>query len=259
MAMGLMGMIVVHPRNPRPDERVDRDYVIMLGEWKIVPGAAKPDPNEMTDFNILTMNAKSFPGTAPLVAKTGERVRIRFGNLSAMDHHPIHLHGYYFKVVATDGGRLPSSAQWPETTVLVPTGSTRDVEFVADEPGDWAMHCHMTHHVMNQMGHELPNMIGVDMGDTEKKARHVLPGYMAMGKDGMGDMAEMGMAIPKNSIPMVGAKGPFDYITMGGMFTIVKVRDELEEGKDPGWFDNPPGTVADVASAAELARDGIEV
>jgi FtsP/CotA-like multicopper oxidase with cupredoxin domain len=259
MAMGMLGMIVVHPRNPRADERVDRDFVIMLSEWKIAPGSAKPDPNEMTDFNILTMNAKAYPGTTPLVVKTGERVRIRFGNLSAMDHHPIHLHGYYWKLVATDGGRIPNSAQWPETTVLVATGSTRDVEFVADAPGDWAMHCHMTHHVMNQMGHELPNMIGVDASDVEKKVRHVMPGYMAMGKDGMGDMALMGMKIPENSIPMVGAKGPFDYITMGGMFTILKVRDEIEEGKDPGWYVHPPGTVAEAATASDLARDGIVV
>jgi FtsP/CotA-like multicopper oxidase with cupredoxin domain len=260
MAMGMMGMIVVHPRRPPPGYRVDRDFVIMLSEWKVVPGARRPDPNEMTDFNVLTMNAKAFPGTAPLVCRKGDRVRIRFGNLSAMDHHPIHLHGYYFKVVATDGGALPPAAQWPETTVLVAVGSTRDVEFVADEPGDWAMHCHMTHHVMNQMGHDLPNMIGVDTGKVGARAGGLVPGYMPMGQHGMGDMAEMGMPVPKNSIPMVGARGPFDYITMGGMFTIVKVRDEDvgSENKDPGWYQYPPGTVAELARKEDLARDGIK-
>jgi FtsP/CotA-like multicopper oxidase with cupredoxin domain len=259
MAMGLMGMIVVHPRNPSADDRVDRDFVIMLSEWKIVPGAKRPDPNEMTDFNVLTMNAKAFPGTAPLVVRKGDRVRIRFGNLGAMDHHPIHLHGYYFKVTATDGGAIPRGAQWPETTVLVSVGSTRDIEFIADEPGDWAMHCHMTHHVMNQMGHDLPNMLGVETRDLEKRARHVMPGYMAMGQHGMGAMAEMDMAVPDNSIPMLGARGPFDAITMGGMFTIVKVRDEDvgRKNEDPGWYANPPGTVADVASKEELRRDDI--
>jgi hypothetical protein len=261
MALGMMGMIVVHPRRPPAGHRVDRDFVIMLSEWKIVPGAKRPDPNEMTDFNVLTMNAKAYPGTAPLVCRKGERVRIRFGNLSAMDHHPIHLHGYYFKVVATDGGALPVSAQWPETTVLVSVGSTRDVEFVADEPGDWAMHCHMTHHVMNQMGHDLPNMIGVDTSKVGSRAGRLVPGYMPMGQHGMGDMAEMGMPVPKNSIPMVGAKGPFDYITMGGMFTIVKVRDEDigDENKDPGWYKHPPGTVATVAKKEDMDRDGIKV
>jgi len=264
MAMGMMGMIVVHPRRPPAGYRVDRDFVIMLSEWKIVPGAKRPDPNEMTDFNVLTMNAKAFPGTAPLVCRKGDRVRIRFGNLSAMDHHPIHLHGYYFKVVATDGGALPVSAQWPETTVLVAVGTTRDVEFVADEPGDWAMHCHMTHHVMNQMGHDLPNMIGVDTSKVAGRAGQLVPGYMPMGQHGMGDMgqmAEMGMPVPKNSIPMVGARGPFDYITMGGMFTIVKVRDEDigDENKDPGWYKYPPGTVADRARKEDMDRDGIKV
>ncbi len=259
MAMGLMGMIVVHPRTPPPGHRVDRDFVIMLSEWKIAPGTSRPDPNEMSDFNILTMNAKTFPGTVPLVCKTGDRVRIRFGNLSAMDHHPIHLHGYHFKVVATDGGRIPAAARWPQTTVLVPTGSTREVELVTDEPGDWAMHCHMSHHVMNQMGHELPNMIGVEPGDVDAKANQVVPGYMTMGQHGMGDMATMGMRVPSNSIPMVGAKGPHDYITMGGMFTVVKVRDELQGHDDPGWYDNPPGTQADVATTEDLARDGIDV
>lgn len=258
MALGLMGMIVVHPRRPAPAYRVDRDFVIMLSEWAIRPGTSRPDPNEMTDFNVLTMNAKAFPGTSPLVCQRGDRVRIRFGNLSAMDHHPIHLHGYHFRVVASDGGRIPASAQRPDTTVLVPTGATRDIEFVADAPGDWALHCHMTHHVMNQMGHDMPNMIGVKPGKLDQRVRPLLPGYMTMGQTGMAEMGEMGMPVPQNSIPMVGAKGPFDYITMGGMFTILKVREELANpNADPGWYRHPPGTVAGKARPEDLTRDGI--
>jgi FtsP/CotA-like multicopper oxidase with cupredoxin domain len=259
MAMGLMGMIVVHPRRPSADHRVDRDFVIMLGEWKIVPGTGRPDPNEMTDFNVLTMNARAFPGTAPLVCRTGDRIRIRFGNLSAMDHHPIHLHGFWFKIVGTDGGAIPPAAQWPETTVLVPTGSTRDIELVVDEPGDWAMHCHMTHHVMNQMGHRIPNLIGVDPGDLDRRGAHVVPGYMTMGQHGMGDMGRMKMKVSGNSIPMVGAEGPHDYITMGGMFTLLKVRDQIEGDGDPGWYRHPPGTMATVADPEALRRDGVDV
>jgi len=258
MALGMMGMIVVHPRRPSPSYRVDRDFAIMLSEWKITPGVSRPDPNEMADFNVLTMNAKVFPATQALVCKTGDRVRIRLGNLSAMDHHPIHLHGHYFKVTATDGGTLPSEAQWPETTVLVPVGSTRDIELVTDAPGDWAIHCHMTHHVMNQMGHGIPNSIGVEPGKLDRNMRRLLPGYMTMGQTGMGDMGDMGMPVPKNSIPMAGDKGPFDYITMGGMFTLVKVRDQVDSyEKDPGWYTQPAGTQATVADPSELQRDGI--
>jgi hypothetical protein len=209
----------------------------------------------MTDFNVLTFNARAFPGTAPLVAKYGDRVRIRFGNLSPMEHHPIHLHGYYWKVTEMDGLPVSELAQQPGNTVLVAVGQTRVVEFVADNPGDWAMHCHMTHHTMNQMGHNAPNLIGVRPGDLAKRVSALLPGYMTMGESGMGDMGEMGMPVPRNSIPMLGAQGKHGYIDMGGMFTIVKVRENLTNYDDPGWYENPPGTLAGLASNEELQRD----
>jgi manganese oxidase len=262
MGMGMVGMFVIHPRSA-PADRPDRDFALLLHEWAIEVGAERPDPNEMTDFNVLTINARAFPGTHPLVAKLGDKVRIRIGNLSAMDHHPIHLHGYYFKVTETDGGRIPDAGQWPETTVLVAVGTTRTVEFVADNPGDWAIHCHMTHHVMNQMGHGFPNMIGVDPAGLDEKIQPLLPAYMTMGQEGMGDMAEHieagHMKVPPNSIPMIGGMGPLDYITMGGMFTILKVRESLPKGydQDPGWYDNPPGTLASLAPAEVLRRNGI--
>jgi len=257
IALGMTGMIVVHPRRVPRGRRPARDYAIMLHEWQVPIGAARPNPLAMSDFNVLTMNAKAFPGTEPLVAETGELVRVRFGNLSPMEHHPIHLHGHSFKVVETDGGPVPQGAQWPETTVLVPVGSARAIEFAAN-PGDWAFHCHMTHHIMNQMGHDAENAVGAELGDVAKKTRPLLPGYMAMGTEGMSGMGEMKMPVPKNSIPMLGGPGPFDYIDMGGMFTILKVRDKLDGTGDPGWYQHPKGTVADIATAAELRADGIE-
>ncbi|HVZ36438.1 MAG TPA: copper oxidase, partial [Polyangiaceae bacterium] len=259
MALGLMGMIVVHPRRPAPSYRVDRDFVILLGEWRIVPGTSRPDPNEMSEFNVLTMNAKAFPATAPLVCRKGDRVRIRLGNLSAMDHHPIHIHGHYFKVAATDGGVIPAEAQWPEATVLVPVGATRDIEFIADAPGDWPLHCHMTHHVMNQMGHGIPNLIGVDSSKLDRRMAPLLPAYMTMGQTGMGEMGQMQMRVPKNSIPMLGGAGPHGYITMGGMFTLIKIREHWAGDGDPGWYESPPGTRAQPAQPEDLARDGILV
>ena len=259
MAMGMVGLFVIHPRGVLVEQRPERDFALLLHEWAIKPGTATPDPNVMSDFNVLTINAKAFPGTAPLVARRGQRVRIRLGNLGPMDHHPIHLHGYDFTVTNTDGGDVPPSAQRPEATVLVPVGSTRTVDFVANEPGDWAMHCHMTHHVMNQMGHDIPNTIGVDPRAIDEKFRPLLPAYMTMGQEGMGEMhLHKGMAMPPNSIPMVGAQGPFDYITMGGMFTILKVRENIQNYDDPGWYVHPPGTVASPATADELRRDGID-
>jgi FtsP/CotA-like multicopper oxidase with cupredoxin domain len=258
MALGLMGLFIIHPKSP-PNPPPDRDFAIMLSEWKIVPGASRPDPNEMTDFNIFTMNAKAFPATAPLVVKRGDRVRIRLANLSASDHHPIHLHGHSFKVTETDGGQIPESAQQIAATLLVSVGSTRTIDFVADAPGDWPFHCHMTHHTMNQMGHRFPNLIGINTVGLDQQLRKLLPGYMTMGDAGMGDMGEMGMPNPKNSIPMTGGDGQFGYISMGGMFTVLKVREGITSYEDPGWYHNPPGTVADTASDADLKRDGIRM
>ena len=256
MALGLMGMIVVHPREPQ-GPLPDRDYVYMLGEWAMDPGVWRPDPNEMKDFNILTLNARAFPGTSPMIARTGERVRIRIGNLSAMDHHPIHLHGYAFEVIETDGGQVPPSARWPETTVLVPTGSVRVVEFVANEPGDWAIHCHMTHHIMNQMGHGVPNTIGVDVTQFDMRLMEHVPEMNEIMEAMMS--GEDGDKPPPNGIPMIGGTGPNGYITMGGMFTTLRVRDDLPAQGDVGWYDAPPDTVASPATDDELRRDGVEV
>ncbi len=258
-AMGLIGSFIVHPRNPAADERVDRDFTLLMSEWSVEPGARRPNPMEMTDFNILTFNGRAFPGTDPLVVKTGERVRIRLGNLSAMDHHPIHLHGFRFKITATDGEKIPKSAQWPETTTLVAVGQTRDIEFVADAPGDWIMHCHMTHHIMNQMGHDLPNLLGIDPKKFDGKVQSLVPGYMTMGQKGMSGMSGMKMPTTANSVAMKSTPGPFAKLSMGGMFTILKVRDELSSYDDPGWYEHPPGTVAEAATADELKRDGIKL
>jgi hypothetical protein len=158
-----------------------------------------------------------------------------------MDHHPMHLHGYQFRITQTDGGQIPESAQQVETTVLVQTGSTKTIEFTADAPGDWALHCHMTHHLMTQMGHGIPNLIGVQAGELDQKMRRLLPAYMTMGQAGMAEMADMHMEVPANSIPMAGAAGPFDTITMGGMFTLLKVREGIESFEDPGWYEHPAG------------------
>ncbi|WP_373044585.1 multicopper oxidase family protein [Vulgatibacter sp.] len=256
IALGMVGMFIVHPR-VEPGPRVDRDFVLMAHEWKMEAGARRPDPNAMSDFNVLTFNGKAFPATAPLVVGKGERVRIRFGNLGPMDHHPIHLHGLAFNVTATDGGYVPRSAQYPETTVLVPVGSTRVIEFVPEEEGDWAMHCHMTHHVMMQMGHGLPNMVGADTRQLDRRMSRVLPAYMTMGTKGMGGMGEMPMQMPPNSLPMRGGEGPFSYIDMGGMFTVLKVRKDPDRADPNGWYAYPRGSVATTASADELARDGI--
>ena len=240
MGLGMMGLFIVHPKERRTPI-VDRDFAILLNEWLVTPGSYTPDPTEMTNFNLFTFNGKLFPATEPLVARLGERVRIRFGNLSTTNAHPMHLHGFSFKVTGTDGGPIPESAQWPEVTINVPTGSTRDIEFVADAEGDWGLHCHKVHHLMNGMGHNLPIVVGMKTGDLDERIRKYFPSYMPMGV-GMAGMMPMGQ--PANMLPMGGIEGPFGEIDGGGMFTVVKVRQGIKSYEDPGWYKHPAGTVA---------------
>ena len=242
MAIGLMGFFIVHPEEPE-EPSIDRDFAMLPHEWAIHPGTYRPDSAVMLDFNTFTFNGKVYPATDPLVVRTGQRVRIRLGNLS-MDEHPIHLHGHAFKVVGTDGGRIAPAGQWPETTVLLPVGSTRDIEFVADAPGDWALHCHKSHHTMNAMGHVIPNMLGVDMAGVEQKIQELVPGFMAMGARGMAEHQEHAkhMPGPRNTLPMMAGEGPFGNVEMGGMFTVVKIRDGITSYEDPGWYQYPEGT-----------------
>ncbi|MCB9092711.1 MAG: copper oxidase [Halobacteriovoraceae bacterium] len=257
--MGLTGMILVHKREPEVTKRPDRDFAIMLQEWNIDVGTARPNTLKM-DFNVLTMNGKVMPATQPLVAELGDTVWVRYGNLSAMDHHPIHLHGYSFKIIGSDGGWAENkSVLLPETTVLVPVGAAKVIEFLADNPGDWIFHCHMTHHTMNQMGHEFPNMVGMEVGDFDEKVRTLIPGYMTMGTTGMRDMTKTGMPIPSNSIPMLGYDGPFGQTVFGGMANILRVREKTDNYQDPGPYSFPRGSIAAPATQGDLLRDEIIV
>ena len=255
IALGMVGFFIVHPRKPR-GPRVDRDFALLTHEWSLPVGARRPDPMAMSDFNLLTFNSRAFPGTQPLLVQRGERVRIRLGNLGPMDHHPIHFHGLSFHVTATDGGYIQPSAQVPETTTLVPVGTTRVVEFVAGEPGDWPIHCHMTHHTMTQMGHGMPNLLGAKTGALDERMRSLVPGTMTMGTTGMGSMSDMEMPVPPNSLPMRGTPGPFGSIDMGGMFTILKVRDDPAKDEG-GWYRHPEGTVAGPADPSRMRADGV--
>jgi FtsP/CotA-like multicopper oxidase with cupredoxin domain len=244
MAMGMMGFLVIHPRVPR--RRVDRDFCLFPHEWMIEPGSATPNPNIMVDFNIFTFNGRSFPGTSPLLIRLGDRVRFRFANVS-MDSHPLHIHGHRMYLTETDGGQLPEAAWVPETTINVPPGTTRTLEFVADNPGDWPLHCHKAHHAMNAMSHDVPNVIGVDQSKLQEKLQQLAPGAMAMGTTGMSEHAahQEHMGNLPNTLPMMTGTGPFGPIEMGGMFTMFKIRENLASyDADPGWYLHPGGTLA---------------
>jgi FtsP/CotA-like multicopper oxidase with cupredoxin domain len=166
--MGMLGLFVVHPKTPYTPA-VHRDFGILLQEWAILPNNTVPNTMAM-EFNWLTFNGKAGPDTTPLLVKQGERVRIRIVNMG-MDHHPIHLHGNQFYVTGTEGGRKPEHLWFPENTVLVGVGQARNIEFDAKYVGDWMLHCHLPHHMMNQM----VSMVG----PISKESAHAMhtPGF----------------------------------------------------------------------------------
>jgi manganese oxidase len=165
--MGLIGMFLIHPRTPhRP--AVDHDYGIILQGWAILPSSTVPNTAGM-EFNWLTFNGVSGPSTTPLLARQGSRVRIRIVNLG-MDHHPIHLHGHQFVVTGTEGGRAPESTWFPGNTVLVGVAQARDIEFDAVYPGDWMLHCHLPHHMMNSMTDLLQDRMIATAATNEARA-----------------------------------------------------------------------------------------
>ena len=254
MAMGMMGLWITHPKGTHPlIANVDRDYAFLLSAFDVEPGTRTPRVNEMTDFNIWTFNSRVFPAIDPLVARQNDRVRIRVGNLT-MTNHPIHVHGHEFEVTGTDGGPVPRSARWPEVTTDVAVGQMRQVEFIANELGDWALHCHKSHHTMGAMGHDVPTMIGVDHRGLVARIQKIVPDYMVMGERGMADMGAMEMPLPDNTFPMMSGTGPYGALEMGGMFTTLKVRQHLgaSDYRDPGWFKHPAHTVAREWTGAPL-------
>ena len=246
MAMGMMGFWVTHPRRKTNlIDDVDRDFCFLLNAYDVEPGAATPKIMTMLDFNLWSWNSRIFPAIDPLVVRKNDKVRIRIGNLT-MTNHPIHLHGHEFLVTGTDGGPTPKSTRQYEVTEDIAVGQMRQIEFLADEEGDWAFHCHKSHHTMNAMGHDVPTMIGVDHTGVMQQLRDLVPEYMVMGERGMSDMTEMPMPLPVNTTPMMTGQGPFGSVEMGGMFSMVKVRKDqaADDYSDPGWFDHPPGSVA---------------
>jgi FtsP/CotA-like multicopper oxidase with cupredoxin domain len=188
--MGMIGLFILHPAEPsRP--RVDKDFGLVFQEFAVLPNNTVPNSMSM-EFNWLTINGKAGPATTPMLVRLGERVRIRMVNLG-MDHHPIHLHGNTFYVTGTEAGRVPDAAWTPANTVLLGVAQARDIEFDAKYAGDWMLHCHMPHHMMNQMA----SMVG-----PMTHAGHGMPSGMGM-MQGMG-MLQQGAALAPENGPSLG-------------------------------------------------------
>jgi FtsP/CotA-like multicopper oxidase with cupredoxin domain len=236
-AMGMVGLFIVHPKTVY-EPVVDQDFALITQEFSILPNTTIPNSQGM-EFNFLTFNGRCAPLTTPLVVKLGHRVRIRIVNFSTLDHHPIHLHGHTWWVTGTEGGRIPEPAWIPGNNVLVGVAQARDVEFIANNPGDWIMHCHMFHHTMNHMVSMAGPMMRVDPGDP----RGQVPGFPQNMESGM----KMAMEIPEDDprpLEKRQARGMRrDWSHVKGLTTIVRVLppalyDQVTSGNEP----LPPGS-----------------
>ena len=165
--IGMIGLFILHPQKAY-EPRVDHDFGIVLQEWALLPNRSVPNTANM-EFNFLTFNGMCGPSATPMVARLGSRVRLRIVNLG-MDHHPVHLHGNQFYVTGTEGGRAPESTWYRGNTVLVGVAQARDVEFEAKYPGDWMLHCHMPHHMMNSMSDLLGDRMITTAATNEQQA-----------------------------------------------------------------------------------------
>jgi manganese oxidase len=173
--VGMLGGFVIHPKTPYTP-RVDKDFLISLQEYAVLPNSNIPNSMNM-EFNWLTFNGKAGPAATPLVIRLGERVRIRMINLG-MDHHPIHLHGFTFWETGREGARHPEAIWQRGNTALVGVAQAKDIEFVADRAGDWMFHCHLPHHMMNQMSSNVGPMTrsggGMQAGASMEEAMGML-------------------------------------------------------------------------------------
>lgn len=130
---GLLGAFIVDPADPSVDPVVDADYTLILNDSGLG----------------YTFNGKSFPYTQPIVAKKGQRVRIRYMNEGLMIH-PMHLHGLPQLVIAKDGFFLPQPFMCD--TLNIAPGERYDVLVDCDHPGLWAFHCHVLTHAESRRG-----------------------------------------------------------------------------------------------------------
>jgi hypothetical protein len=236
--MGTVGLFIIYPKKAH-EPAVDHDFGLIVQEFRILPAVNTP-ANTLMDFNWFTLNGRSAPYVTPLVVKLGSRVRIRFVNFSTDDHHPMHLHGHTFWVTGTEGGRIPESAWVPGNTVVVGVAQVREVEFIANNPGDWVLHCHMFHHMMNHMISGVGPDSRTDPKSNKLDPKYKVPGYPQM--TGMHAMMNKEQIKKLQANPLTRGMAPEWFMHFQALHSVVRVLPEDLYGKViSGKGDIPPG------------------
>jgi len=113
---------------PLPLKPIDQKLTLVLG-------------GNMSNYT-WTLNGQSWPEVTPLLVEKGQRVELTFKNESSMSH-PMHLHGHVFQVTHINEQPINGAIR---DTILVTPNSTVIVQFDADNPGVWPLHCHLLYH-----------------------------------------------------------------------------------------------------------------
>jgi hypothetical protein len=220
--VGMLGGFIIHPNTPYTP-RVDKDFLIALQEYAVLPNSTIPNSMNM-EFNWLTFNGKAGPASTPLIIRQGDRVRIRIINLG-MDHHPMHLHGFTFWETGREGARQPEAIWSRGNTTLVGVAQARDIEFIADRVGDWMFHCHLPHHMMNQMSSNVGPMTRLGQG---------MQGGASM-EEAMG-MLRDGHATSENKAPSLG-RG----LGVGSVTDMARANGPLSQSESGNAMADMPG------------------
>ena len=147
--MGMVGVLIVEPRDKRGEPRVDKERVLLLDDWYVNENGgheAMAHPAMIHQANYFTVNGKAFPAVEPITLVQGEKVRVRMINVG-YQAHSMHLHGQSFVVTHRDG--RPVKVPQEQDTLLIGPGERYDLVFTATNPGLWLFHCHVVPHVTN--------------------------------------------------------------------------------------------------------------
>jgi FtsP/CotA-like multicopper oxidase with cupredoxin domain len=161
----LNGALIVDPAGARPP-----DETMILSIWFQRP----PDGGELDwQTETFTINGRPWPLTERLAYDLGDSVRWRLVNLTD-GAHPMHLHGFFFQVEATGDGQH-TRPLWPDerpfqVTRLIDSGGTVDLSWLADRPGGWPFHCHISYHVV-------ANALPGDYPDGDARDAALLDGH----------------------------------------------------------------------------------
>ncbi|MBC5811181.1 MAG: multicopper oxidase domain-containing protein [Candidatus Eremiobacteraeota bacterium] len=191
---GLYGALLIAPAHPRPEERVQRDYVAIVSSWKI----------QSASENHFSINGKSYPDIPSLEVARGERIRLRWINISGENMHTMHTHGHDMRVIARDA--LPLDYNDVQDTILLGPGQRADVVVVANaQPGTWMLHCHIADHIEDSSGHPDGLITAIHYRGTPNTLAAMGRAMDAMDMSAMGPATTQRRALDFRSTVLLGA------------------------------------------------------